>query len=207
MNPYQTLNLPSTATDQEIQTAYKRLAMQRHPDRETGNEEAFKQLQQAYAILSDPIRRAKYDATGDISETPSPEVHAKIELIKLFENVLVNSVQDDIIAEMHNILVDSIRNVIKAKTNLTKLRKRLRKSKGNITYVKTDNIFVHNIIATKRKEVWANYKQLRNNLSVLRLMKALLQDFKYTGEPEETLSPFGQSPFGGLGKFNTYTTR
>jgi molecular chaperone DnaJ len=56
-----------TATDQEVKSAYRKLALQYHPDRNQNNQEAeekFKELSEAYAILSDAEKRAAYDRYG-----------------------------------------------------------------------------------------------------------------------------------------------
>lgn len=65
---YSILGLTSRASEEEIKKAYRSLARTRHPDRDPDNpwaEEDFKQLAQAYDILSDPKSRAQYDR-GDI---------------------------------------------------------------------------------------------------------------------------------------------
>jgi DnaJ-class molecular chaperone len=65
---YDILGLSSKANADDIKVAYRSLARERHPDRDQENpnaEEDFKQLTQAYSILSDPKSRAKYDR-GDI---------------------------------------------------------------------------------------------------------------------------------------------
>jgi len=63
-DPYEILGLRSTASQDEIKKAYRGLARERHPDTDRGNpwaEDEFKELSRAYAILSDPKTRAKYD--------------------------------------------------------------------------------------------------------------------------------------------------
>jgi len=64
---YKTLDVARNASEREIKKAYRRLAMKYHPDRNTDNpeaEEKFKDIQEAYAILSDEQKRAAYDQFG-----------------------------------------------------------------------------------------------------------------------------------------------
>ncbi len=63
---YQTLGVPRTASADEIKKAYRKLARKYHPDvnRNSGAEERFKELSEAYEVLGDAGKRARYDALG-----------------------------------------------------------------------------------------------------------------------------------------------
>ncbi|HET8667375.1 MAG TPA: molecular chaperone DnaJ [Terriglobales bacterium] len=64
---YEVLGVSRTSTDQEIKSAYRRMAMQYHPDRNPGDaeaEEKFKECSEAYAVLADANKRATYDRYG-----------------------------------------------------------------------------------------------------------------------------------------------
>ncbi len=65
---YSTLGVARTANDDEIKQAYRKLAMQYHPDRNGGSkdaEEKFKAITEAYDVLRDPQKRAAYDRYGE----------------------------------------------------------------------------------------------------------------------------------------------
>jgi molecular chaperone DnaJ len=65
---YSILGVSRSAADKDIKATYRRLARQYHPDVNPGNkaaEEHFKQINQAYEVLSDPEKRKKYDQYGD----------------------------------------------------------------------------------------------------------------------------------------------
>jgi curved DNA-binding protein len=63
---YETLNVPRTASADDIKKSYRRLARKYHPDvsKEKNAEEKFKQVQEAYEVLKDPEKRAAYDQLG-----------------------------------------------------------------------------------------------------------------------------------------------
>lgn len=65
---YSDLEIDGTASAADVKRAYRRKAKQAHPDTPTGSPESFQRLTRAYLVLSDPARRQRYDATGDIDE-------------------------------------------------------------------------------------------------------------------------------------------
>src|SRR5690349_23970530 len=65
---YSTLGVERGASDDDIKKAYRKLAMQYHPDRNGGAKEAeekFKEVTEAYDVLRDPQKRAAYDRYGE----------------------------------------------------------------------------------------------------------------------------------------------
>jgi molecular chaperone DnaJ len=64
---YEVLGVARGCSAEELKSAYRKLAMQYHPDRNQGDkgaEERFKEIGEAYAVLSDPEKRQRYDAFG-----------------------------------------------------------------------------------------------------------------------------------------------
>ena len=54
---YQILGVDRNATEKEIKKAYRKLALENHPDKPTGNEEKFKKISEAYEVLIDKEKR------------------------------------------------------------------------------------------------------------------------------------------------------
>lgn len=73
IDPYEVLNLERAATPDQIKSAYRKAALKTHPDKAPADQKEsakaqFQQVAFAYAVLSDPARRKRYDETGSTSE-------------------------------------------------------------------------------------------------------------------------------------------
>jgi molecular chaperone DnaJ len=69
-NLYEVLGVPKNASADEIKKAYRKLVREVHPDRNPGSEERFKEVQNAYDVLSDPEKRKQYDTFGSANGRP-----------------------------------------------------------------------------------------------------------------------------------------
>ena len=65
-NPYEVLGVSKNASQDEIKKAFRTLAHKYHPDKKHGDEKKFKEINEAYQILSNPEKRAQYDQFGNV---------------------------------------------------------------------------------------------------------------------------------------------
>ena len=87
---YELLGVSRDADAGSIKTSYRKLALKYHPDRNPGNKEAeetFKSLNEAYAVLSDPEKRSRYDRFG----SADPQAHYNGDIFDIFASVFGNS--------------------------------------------------------------------------------------------------------------------
>ncbi len=86
-DPYAVLGVSRDASADDIRSAYRRLARQFHPDVNPDNpeaEEKFKEVSQAYAVLSDEEKRARFDHTGSVEEVPNQDFFQNVDFSDLF---------------------------------------------------------------------------------------------------------------------------
>lgn len=83
---YEVLGVLTRASEQDLRDAYLQLAFEYHPDRNPGNvkvENAFRELSEAWSVLSDPVKRRAYDEGGHAradavnEQSPSPKLTEK----------------------------------------------------------------------------------------------------------------------------------
>ncbi len=101
MTLYEVLGVSPTATTAEITTAYKRLAMQKHPDR-GGDVGEFQAIQKAHEVLTDAKKREHYDATG---ETESNQNHSSpVAILAVLFEQLINKDISDIVGTCRTVI-------------------------------------------------------------------------------------------------------
>jgi DnaJ-class molecular chaperone len=107
---YAVLGLGRDATADEIKRNFRRLAAKWHPDKPDGNEQKFREIEEAYRVLSDPQDRAYYDHHG-----AGPEKHERNENAQLYAMLaatlatVITQTEDvtaiDLIAEMRKVIM------------------------------------------------------------------------------------------------------
>lgn len=180
MSPYEILGVGKDADADAIKQAYRSKAQKLHPDKEGGDEAAFKQVKAAYELLSDPVRRERYDATG-LSDMPDIDKEAQSGLGDILVQVvdLVDVDHTDIVAAVLAQVRSHMKDVTIKRNDVDKvIKKRERalrrlKSKGNQDFAQ--RILQGSI--NERKTVW---HKLDTAIKILQRMEELANDYTYS---------------------------
>lgn len=131
MDFYAIFDLPKTATQDEVNKRYRKLAMQYHPDRNPGDQEAvekFKEMQTAYETLGDPEKRAFYDTNGfpqgqrAAPPPPKPEPFHRSSVFNTFfgGDTRGRHVQVRLELELNQLLKESVQTITYTKRKICK---------------------------------------------------------------------------------------
>lgn len=201
-NPYTTLGVPEDATDAVIKSAYKKLAMEHHPDRPGGgSHERMAEINWAYEVLSDPQKRAHFDQFGydeGDNSAISPVEHG---ILQIWSDLIANNAFEpnmDYIECIRNELMTRIREEQK---EIAALEKRLPKFKKLRTHiVKKDgdtktifHIHIDKTIAAAESHLKAG----KAKLDTMAQQIAYLKDFSFQLE-KRAMPPYSYSPDPGL---------
>ena len=93
---YEVLGVSRAASQQDIKSAYRKLAVQYHPDKNSGDkkaEELFKEAAEAYSVLADPDKRSLYDQYGHAGLKGGPQINQDI--FREFSDIFGGSIFED----------------------------------------------------------------------------------------------------------------
>lgn len=191
MNPYATLCVRRNASAKTIKAAYRKRAMETHPDR-SGDPLEFQAVHQAWKLLSDPSRRKHFDETGE--DCPDNN-HARDLVCDMIARAfgaamgnLINNgknpAQEDMVAGIIAVLQNSLKAGQQEQSNLRKAEKALGDAWGRFS---VEGNAEENILdAMVQAHLDSTRKQLgkiAENLKVLGEAIAFVQRYKYRRDP------------------------
>lgn len=181
---YDILGITKDATEEEIKQAFRRRAQQTHPDKEGGSEETFKQVKEAYEVLSNPARRSNYDSTGSTKEGPTVEQEAEGVLASVFEQFLgsgmdvnpLNSLRE----EMDKVRSDQQRNVTKTEKTLKRTTAMAGKFKRKTAGA---NLF-QRVLERRKQSCQDSIDAAKRNIAVCTKVLELLDQYEFEEDKE-----------------------
>lgn len=175
---YEELGVAFDASDEQIKSAYRKLAMEHHPDRCPGDPDAgdrFKAIKLAYEVLSDPESRERYDKTGASQAPPSLDAEAMDQVADGFRQCIFKlGKNDDPLPAIRKGIAESLtelRRVIDVWKTLSERRGVVRTREGRAN--------LHDgIIDQLQGSAEESIKQLQRKLDVLERAWKMLDDYE-----------------------------
>jgi len=207
-NPYEVLGVPVGASEEEIHFAYRDAAKQAHPDA-GGSTDAFTALQGAYLVLKDPLRRAKFDSTGDTSPCEA-EAHIGLlcSLLAEFLSVCKDPWNHNSTEVLKEELLRRKHNIKNQQQHILCEQERFQKCLGTLQRKKGAN-FLEGVIEQKLLTTKKAMALAEADLDVIAKALSTLSEFTFTGDLHVYTSTMGpstgrtnpnhQSPFQGQG--------
>lgn len=188
---YDMLGVSKGASADEIKRAYRSKAKSLHPDRNDGDDTAFKELKAAYDVLKDDEKRAYYDEHGEAPEDDDSSDPVFAILVEMFDNILQRDVPLHVnyLDLMRDTLKSALVEVSAAKSEASKELKQLDKLSKKFKRVKGDtaNNFFLSMIETKRSHAKRRLDRVdAGRVHITNALK-LLSDFEFTPDdrPEQ----------------------
>ena len=183
MSHYDALGVGKDAGPDEIKKAYRKKAMDNHPDR-GGDVEAFQAIQKAYEVLSDSEKREHYDRYGEEPQRESRKDRARQMLAALLNDVMNRGV-----GEYENPL-DSMEQHVdneqwKARQHLQTLRREVSKNRKVARRLKakgTERLLL-DVVRQRRRELWRAYRETQSMLHLFELVQDLIKNYSYEAPP------------------------
>lgn len=163
-DPYEALGIDRGATADDVKRAYRARASESHPDRAGGNVATMQKVNEAYAVLSDPERKATFDSTGRTTTAPSIEREATEVLMQLFSQVLENS-DGDLLGEVAAAITGGKANLVREKHRFQAKHARLARRAGKFKS-KGDKNLIQMLIDQKLGDIENGIKSIEHALKV-----------------------------------------
>lgn len=218
---YDLLGVKSDASEEELKTAYRKKSMELHPDRNTDDptaQERFQAMKAAYETLSNPQKRAEYDATGEVTDQPDLDEIAEEALAAFFLNACEAITQNSLNASVAvgrnspvSILIarlaDQERGILKRQDEnvlmverFRQILRRLRRKGGKSAEDTRLAAVLHERITRLHKEAYT----LKRDLDLTNRMQTLIKEYDYEIESETAAA--SPTSFRTTGTLNFSTT-
>ena len=187
---YVTLGLDDSATAEQVEAAYRKLAREHHPDR-GGDEATFKSISDAYSVLADPIRRQQYDRYGTFDNGAKVD-RQQLATIAILSTVLLEAMRGadpatmNIKTKMLTILRNKKNDVQGPFGNLAMARGIVGKLKGRFS-VKADENLMEQIVGQHLSKMQEEIERMENQIAELDRAIEMLNTYEYRVDLQDGL--------------------
>jgi curved DNA-binding protein CbpA len=185
MNPYKELNLLHDASQEEIKRSYRSLAQRHHPDK-GGDAEIFKRIKHAYEILSDPVRKERFDLRGDDTQDVTVHSDALTLISEIMNDMMyrVNPYQENLIdfikTRLNELNREADRNLQQAACNITHLQLLRDRIKADVE----DNVLL-GFLQVQLNIQENEHKKFNRQMSICDDAMTILFNYRYVYDPKK----------------------
>lgn len=195
LDPYTILGVERTADKATIRRAYRKRAKAAHPDG-GGDKEKFGALTKAHDLLTDDERRARYDATGDVSEkTPDNTQGEILQIVCMLLDATINAVIQNRIDPLQHPLAEEmaircrkeIAEIKKQRAQLVETQDNARKLLGRFKLkkkAKTANNAIEAILKGRVDSFNSHIAMLDDKIAKFTAALAVIEDYDFTADPK-----------------------
>lgn len=206
---YSTLGVPSDADADAIKRAYRKRSSEPHPDKEGGSHEAQQAVNAAYAVLSDPERRARYDA-GEPEQAAGPSAAEQV-VIQSFIAALQKPGDTNLIGSARARITRLLQSLDSAVNDSRRERNKLEKKAKRLVFKGQGESLLHMVIESRCEEINKLLDQATRDRPNLEQALEILDQYEdpfpesadsYLGDEmlEALVASYNNRPFG-TGKF------
>jgi len=184
---YAILGVHRKANHGAIQKAFRAMARKCHPD-SGGDHEAFQKIQTAYSVLSDPKRRAKYDATGEIDERKPDNSFAEVvQVMSLALASVIASLagkgrkadSEDVVSHVSKAIAKKVEELHSQRGGLETIRAFIADAADRFTTDDGQDNVIAEIMRANLAQIKKNLEALDHSLEVHKKGVELLKRFRY----------------------------
>lgn len=187
MDPYQELGVPKDADAAAIKAAYRKRSRATHPDK-GGATADFQRASAAYRLLADPVRRARYDATGEADAGVDNEAARLLSILANLVLGVVNTVDvahQDVMREVCRRIDSDFEAVKQAKKEVHKKIARFEKAAKRVRRKSAGDNAVAGILTAEAEKMKAILAQHDTNLEMLHRLDEMAKDYDYLVDEQE----------------------
>lgn len=204
MDLYAILKIKRNVKPETIKKAFRRRSMQTHPDR-GGTQAEFEQVRLAYAILSDPAKKARYDATGEIDSNSAAKIQSAVLGMAMgyFIDAINQCVNKRKSPQRDNVL-EIVR--ITVRQQISEHRKALQAGKDAEKVIaevqsrltsKDPEDFIRQGIEAQVAKLHADFKQIEEQIHLREQVLEMLKVYEYRTDPAcSTMNSSSATAFG-----------
>jgi len=177
---YEILGVKKKARSITIKKAYRELAKKHHPDKNGGEHSPeFIEIVKAYKVLSDPVKRKRYDKTGEIEEVNVNAVTVNA-IAEMFYGVLNNPNFD---TRYHNVF-DAINEITesrraKMRSAVAEKRNTIKKLKDTSKRIKGKDEFFKDLVESNIPGIEYEIQKLEKDINIADSIIAFIKDYDY----------------------------